>query len=512
MASPGRTIASLPVIGSRVDRHDRSELSSSVPRKRRRAFERIYKRHHQELYRYCFSILRSREDAEDALQATMAAALRSLPGEKREIALRPWLFRVAHNESISLLRTRRPTAELQPDSGPAAPSAESQHDERDRLRQLVDDLSSLPERQSAAIVMRELSGLSYEEIGLALSSSEAAARQAVYEGRVALRTLEEGREMECESVRQALSDHDGRSLRARKLKAHLEDCDGCRGFAASIEQRRADLAMLCPPLPALAATGILGGLLGVGAKGSAAAAGAAGAGSAGAGLVGGGLAGSAAIKGASLAAAVVVAAGAADMGGAIDLPNPFNGGGDSPGGRPRAGGPRLRPVVTNEVAAGIETVGQEGGAAAGANGPGAGAHPGKSGDAPGRNGSTPGQSGSTPGQSGATPGRPRRDARSGGRHPRRQRRGPGRRRVRGRLGERLVARTRAAPRPARPPRAPAAATPPTRGPRRRSRLPRRLRLRPCRPSRRTPARRPARCRGFRQVGPDKRGPRRCASS
>ena len=77
------------------------------------AFETIFERYHQELYRYCLAIVRDREDAEDALQATMAAALRSLPGEEREIALRPWLFRVAHNESISLLATppdgRRPS-------------------------------------------------------------------------------------------------------------------------------------------------------------------------------------------------------------------------------------------------------------------------------------------------------------------------------------------------------------------------------------------------------------------
>jgi RNA polymerase sigma factor (sigma-70 family) len=404
MAS-GRTIASIPGIGIRSDRRDRDELSSSVPRKRRRAFERIYARHHQELYRYCFSILRSREDAEDALQATMAAALRALPGEKREIALRPWLFRVAHNEAISLVRTRRPAVELHEESGPAAPSAEATHAERDRRSRLVDDLRSLPERQSAAIVMRELSGLSYEEIGAALSSSEAAARQAVYEGRVALRTQEEGREMECESVRRALSDCDGRALKARKLKAHLDGCDGCRGFAASMERRRADLAMLCPPIPALAATGILGGLLG-GSHGSVAAAGAAGAsagaaGSGGLGAIGGGLAGSAALKGASLAAAVAIAAGAADVGGAIDLTHPFGGGSDAArhDDRAPAGGTESSPVVTHEVAALLGLAGAEGRAAAG--------HPsGRSDQAPGTRGETPGQAGTAPGRSGSTPANP----------------------------------------------------------------------------------------------------------
>ncbi|HKQ17089.1 MAG TPA: RNA polymerase sigma factor, partial [Solirubrobacterales bacterium] len=82
-------------------------LSRRAKRGERSAFEEIFRTHHQELYRYCLAILRDRDDAEDALQATMAAALRSLPGEGRHIEVRPWLFRVAHNEAISILRRRR---------------------------------------------------------------------------------------------------------------------------------------------------------------------------------------------------------------------------------------------------------------------------------------------------------------------------------------------------------------------------------------------------------------------
>ena len=51
-----------------------------------RAFAAIYRRHHQELYRYCRAILRDPDDAQDALQATMVKALRALPGEPRTIA------------------------------------------------------------------------------------------------------------------------------------------------------------------------------------------------------------------------------------------------------------------------------------------------------------------------------------------------------------------------------------------------------------------------------------------
>jgi DNA-directed RNA polymerase specialized sigma24 family protein len=63
----------------------------------RRAFEEIFARYHQELYRYCRAILGEAQDAHDALQSTMAIAMRTLPREERRVALRAWLYRVAHN-------------------------------------------------------------------------------------------------------------------------------------------------------------------------------------------------------------------------------------------------------------------------------------------------------------------------------------------------------------------------------------------------------------------------------
>ena len=53
---------------------------------------------------------------------------------------------------------------------------------RGRVRTLVADLETLPERQRASLVMRELNGLSYDEIGAALAMSPAASRQAVSRG------------------------------------------------------------------------------------------------------------------------------------------------------------------------------------------------------------------------------------------------------------------------------------------------------------------------------------------
>lgn len=84
------------------------------------AFAAIFRRYHQPLYRYCRAITGNGEDASDALQNTMVKAMRALPGERRAIELKPWLFSVAHNQSVSLLRRRPPDAAPEEESdGPA---------------------------------------------------------------------------------------------------------------------------------------------------------------------------------------------------------------------------------------------------------------------------------------------------------------------------------------------------------------------------------------------------------
>ena len=229
-----------------------------------RAFAVVYARYNKVLYRYCRSLLGDPDDASDALQSTMAAALRGLKGETREIKLKPWLFRIAHNECVTLLRTRRPHASMDEALEVAAPEG-ADAATRERLRQLVADLSELPDAQRGALVMRELSGLSYDEIAVVLGGSVGAARQTVFEARSALHDFAEGRAMECDAVRRALSDADGRVLRGRKLRAHLSDCGSCRDFRALIGNRRRDLACLAPPLPMAAAVGVMHQLLGGGA-------------------------------------------------------------------------------------------------------------------------------------------------------------------------------------------------------------------------------------------------------
>ncbi|HET8813775.1 MAG TPA: RNA polymerase sigma factor [Solirubrobacterales bacterium] len=226
-----------------------------------RAFAAIFQRYHQSLYRFCLTIVGNSEDAQEALQNTMMKVLRALPGEERTIDLKPWLYRIAHNESIDLLRRRRETREL--DVEQIAPGYGLTEDvaTRERLRQLIADLRELPERQREVLVMRELAGLDFEEIGAAMETSGAVVRQTLYEARQSLHQMEEGREMSCEAVTKALSDGDGRVIRRRDVRAHLRACADCSAFGDEIKTRQQDLAALSP-LPAVAVAGMLQGLIG----------------------------------------------------------------------------------------------------------------------------------------------------------------------------------------------------------------------------------------------------------
>jgi RNA polymerase sigma factor (sigma-70 family) len=241
-------------------------LARLVARGNARAFAVIYERHHAALHRYCRSIVRDDEDARDALQSALMCAFAALQAGERDVAVRPWLFRIVHNEAISLLRRRRVAAVPVDEQTSASVSVAGVVEERERFATLVADLQSLPERQRAALVMRELSGLSIEELAAALSTSPGAAKQTLFEARCALHELAEGRAMRCETIRQTLSERDGRVLRARKLRAHLRACAGCRDFGERIETRSADLRALVPP-PAVAAAGMLARVLAHGAAG-----------------------------------------------------------------------------------------------------------------------------------------------------------------------------------------------------------------------------------------------------
>lgn len=220
-----------------------------------RAFAVIYERYHQRLYRYCRSHLRDGDDAYDALQSTLANALAALQRGQRDAPLRPWLFRIAHKETISLIRRREPDRGSFGAGESCVPSAEARADERARLALLVSDLGELPERQRTVLLMSELSGLSRKDIASSLGLSVHTVAHAILAARRRLGEFEEGRAMVCEQVQRSISRSDGRLL--PRARAHVRDCTACAAFAAAIPTRRAGLQALAPPLAPIQAAALL---------------------------------------------------------------------------------------------------------------------------------------------------------------------------------------------------------------------------------------------------------------
>ncbi|MFL5845369.1 MAG: RNA polymerase sigma factor [Solirubrobacteraceae bacterium] len=244
-----------------------------------RAFGALFARHHAALTRYCRTVLRHAADAEDAAQNALVAAHRALQGGTVPLRVKPWLYKIAHNEAISLVRSRKPAEELDEATLPTVADPAEAGEIRRRLGQLMADLQALTERQREALVLRELCGLEYAEIATTLGSSEAAAQQTVFEARSALQQFGEGRDLDCEGVQRAMSQCDGMRLRTRTVRAHVRGCACCRSFETALRARRRDLGLLFPPTGAgglLAALArILGGgggeplLAGLGLKGAA---------------------------------------------------------------------------------------------------------------------------------------------------------------------------------------------------------------------------------------------------
>ncbi|HET8565401.1 MAG TPA: RNA polymerase sigma factor [Solirubrobacterales bacterium] len=149
------------------------------------AFEEIVRRYRRPLDRFAAAIVGGR--SEDVTQDAFSKALLALRGSEAEIELRPWLYRIVRNTALNDLRDRAPAADELTELLPGGRSAAAEAEVREELRDLMGRLQALPEPQRAALVMRELEGLSHEEIAAALGVSGGAARQAIYRARAALR-------------------------------------------------------------------------------------------------------------------------------------------------------------------------------------------------------------------------------------------------------------------------------------------------------------------------------------
>jgi RNA polymerase sigma factor (sigma-70 family) len=286
-----------------------------------RAFERLHARHHAAVLAFCRHLTGSREDAEDAVQHTFLAAYRKIADGGEAPDWRPWLFTVARNRCLTLLRARRGESPLvDPDGAAAFDGLAVEVERREELRDLVRDMARLPERQRAALVLSQLDALSYREIGTVLDVTPEQVKALVFQARSALAAAREARDAPCTDIRQQIATARGSALRRRVLRRHVGQCEGCREFETIVRRQRQELGLLLPVVPA---AGLAQSILasGVGREGAATASsgGAAVAASGGAGVVGG-LTAVGAAGTLKLAVVVAVVGGSAAGALAADLP------------------------------------------------------------------------------------------------------------------------------------------------------------------------------------------------
>ena len=254
--------ASRPGTARRILSDDR--LAQRATKGDRRALAAIYRRYHQSLYRFCLAIVGNPQDAQDALQNTMVKVLRRAaggeaadPAEALALPDRPQRVGGAAAQAAGRPRSSTPSRP-RPDragGGGGGPGAAAPADRRSGRASRAPargarDAGARGPRASPRSARR--STLRRPPPG----------RRSTRRGS-SLHEMEAGREMSCDAVTKVLSDADGRVTRRRDVRAHLRSCAGCRSFRQELEGRRHDLAALAP-LPAVAATGLLHGILGGG--------------------------------------------------------------------------------------------------------------------------------------------------------------------------------------------------------------------------------------------------------
>jgi RNA polymerase sigma factor (sigma-70 family) len=201
-----------------------------------RAFERLYRKHVHAVYRYSLAVLHNQADAEDVTQITFMSAYRAFTRGERPERPHNWLIKIAHNVCRQRFResARRPQeVALGPPDTMAAPEPDGDVPTAEEIRRALGFLSF---NQRAALVMRELEGRSYAEIGEVLSLSIAAVETLLFRARRALREQLSGG-LTCEQAELTLSQVQERRLTSAArgtLRAHLRECKDC----ATLERRQ----------------------------------------------------------------------------------------------------------------------------------------------------------------------------------------------------------------------------------------------------------------------------------
>lgn len=181
-----------------------------------RAFRTLVERYQQYVYTLALRMLASPQDAEDAAQEVFLSAWRGLPNFRMESKFSTWLYRLTIHASTDLLRKRSKTeGQVSMEEEPVAavvadtaPTLEEEAERRERQRALQQTIMELTEDHRTILLLREVEGLDYREIGevLHLSSGTVRSRLARARRELGKKLRQKGNYFEADASKQGKGD------------------------------------------------------------------------------------------------------------------------------------------------------------------------------------------------------------------------------------------------------------------------------------------------------------------
>jgi RNA polymerase sigma-70 factor (ECF subfamily) len=147
-------------------------------------FDEIIALHQQRVLRTAYRLLGRMEDAQDAAQEVFLRLLKNL--HKIDGDAQAWLYRVTVNVCNDHHRRKPLLMEIDADFRDVAPNPERALEIEERKRLLIGGLQTLPERERAAVVLRDIEGLSTREVAAILNVEEVTIRSQISMARVKL--------------------------------------------------------------------------------------------------------------------------------------------------------------------------------------------------------------------------------------------------------------------------------------------------------------------------------------
>jgi RNA polymerase sigma factor (sigma-70 family) len=224
---------------------DDQRLVAAVRRGDERAFEALYSRYQRRIHAYVMGMVKDHGRAEDVTQEVFVSALRRMRETERPIAFKPWIYEIAKNACIDQFRRSRRTEEvsLQADDGLAPadygrlvgsdPAPDDAVATKQELSDLCGAFGGLSDAHHEILLLRELEGLSYREIGERMGMSRPAVESTLFRAR--RRLTEEYDELvtgaRCRRVQgliAAAAETQLGTRESRRLSRHLSHCQPCR--------------------------------------------------------------------------------------------------------------------------------------------------------------------------------------------------------------------------------------------------------------------------------------------